>query len=137
MLSPPIARVVIGREDLPDESTRVYRDAHRIVLKAKVPSDGEIRSVTLRLVEQPAGDGSRWAVCVYDAEDGTMGESQRFLVQSSTRPIRIDTANYMAPQSVAVSPPLRVREGQYIGVQNSSDSYSPEWEESWGPGGIR
>ena len=129
--------VVIGREDLPDDPTRVYRDTHRIVLKAKVPSDGEIRSIALRLMEQPAGDGGgRWAVCAYEAEDGPMGESQRFLVQSSVQEIRVDTANHSTAQTVAITPPLCVREGQYIGVQNSSDSYSPEWEESWGPGGI-
>ena len=70
---------VVGSGRLPADAGRVYRDTHRVVLKAKAPFSGEVRAVRLRLHERPAGpgDGSGWDVCAYTAADGAMGESKR------------------------------------------------------------
>ena len=74
---------VVGSGRLPADAGRVYRDTHRVVLKAKAPFSGEVRAVRLRLHERPAGpdDGSGWDVCAYTAADGALGESKRWLIE--------------------------------------------------------
>ncbi|CAH0372307.1 unnamed protein product [Pelagomonas calceolata] len=133
----PIQRAhVLGLAPLPAEPTRLYRDAHRVVLKAKAPFAGYVREVRLRLHGRPAGpaDGSGWDVCSYSTRAGAMGESQGYLVEERRRAIRV--AHVLgAEQTVRVAPPLYLEAGQYVGVQNSSGDLCAGWRAGWGPGG--
>ena len=128
---------VIGSERLPADAGRVYRDTHRVVLKAKAPFSGEVRTVRLRLHERPAGpdDGSGWDVCAYTAADGAMGESKRWLIERHVRPITIAVSKTGVEQTIEVSPPLSVAQGDYIGIQNRATTFPPGWQPSWGETG--
>ena len=127
----------LGLEKLPDEMERVYRDTHRVVLKAKAPHSGYVHVVRLRLHELPAGpaDGSGWDVCSYSTLDGDMGEKQGYLSEERRQPIRVGRV-LAAEQVVKVTPPLWIEEGQYVGIQNRSSDFCAGWEASWGPGGT-
>ena len=128
---------VIGSERLPADTGRVYRDTHRVVLKVKAPFSGEVRTVRLRLHERPAGpdDGSGWDVCAYTAADGAMGESKRWLIERHVRPITIAVSKTGVEQTIEVSPPLSVAQGDYIGIQNRATTFPPGWQPSWGETG--
>jgi hypothetical protein len=107
---------IVGKEELPAEDLeRVYRDAHRIVLKSPVPDEGEICAVRIRLHDRPAGDGTAWEVCTYAPSGGEMGEAERFLTEQQRRPIKINPAEQMQEQRIMVSPPIPVEKGQYVG----------------------
>ena len=61
MASPPPSPLdVMGSASMPTDSGRVYRDAHRIVLRSAAPRAGIVRHVCVRLHDAPAGplDGS-------------------------------------------------------------------------------
>ena len=125
----PIQRAhVLGLAPLPAEPTRLYRDAHRVVLKAKAPFAGYVREVRLRLHGRPAGpaDGSGWDVCSYSTRAGAMGEAQGYLVEERRRAIRV-THVLGEEQTVRVAPPLYLEAGQYVGVQNSSGELCDGW----------
>ena len=128
---------VVGSGRLPADAGRVYRDTHRVVLKAKAPFSGEVRAVRLRLHERPAGpgDGSGWDVCAYTAADGAMGESKRWLIERHVRPITIAVSKTGVEQTIEVSPPLSVAQGDYIGIQNRATTFPPGWQPSWGETG--
>jgi len=133
----PIQRAhVLGLAPLPAEPTRLYRDAHRVVLKAKAPFAGYVREVRLRLHGRPAGpaDGSGWDVCSYSTRAGDMGESQGYLVEERRRAIRV-THVLGEEQTVRVAPPLYLEAGQCVGVQNTSGELCDGSRASLGPVG--
>ena len=134
----PIQRAhVLGLAPLPAEPTRLYRDAHRVVLKAKAPFAGYVREVRLRLHGRPAGpaDGSGWDVCSYSTRAGDMGEAQGYLVEECRQAIRVKHLLH-EEQAVRVAPPLYLEAGQYVGVQNTSGELCDGWRASGG-GAVR
>eukprot|EP01045_Picozoa_sp_COSAG04_P029678 COSAG04_NODE_4937_length_1816_cov_1.307513_1_plen_374_part_00 len=112
---------IVGKEELPQDLGRVYRDAHRVVLKTPVHAEGEIAAVRIRLHDRPAGaeDGTGWDVCTYDyvpsrgEEDG-----EGLLIEQNRRDPLIDAAALMQEQRIIVTPPIPIKEGQFVGVQN-------------------
>jgi hypothetical protein len=105
--------LMVGHADVPTDGARVYRDAHRVVLKRAVPCDGAVVHACVRLHDHPAGpaDGSGWELCAYELAAGAMGEAGRYLVQASKRAVRVDPGQLGATQRLAVAQPLAVRLG--------------------------
>jgi hypothetical protein len=129
---------IVGKEQLPDDSGRVYRDTHRVVLKSPIHAEGEVGAVRIRLHDRPAGpgDGTGWQVCTYSSSRGEMGEGERFLIEQNRRDIIIDPCVLGQEQRIAVSPPIPVEAGQYVGLQNRSSETVSGFEYASTRGGM-
>ena len=110
------------------------------IINHPVEADGVVKTIKLRLADQPSGGSDRWEVLLFERA----GESSTFFVVSSTpeQPharsyIYLDP-NCLTDQVAEVETKLVVLQGQYIGVMNSAGrlnvSYTPGKKkscESW------
>lgn len=104
---------IIGSPLLP----RTFVDtAHLSILNAPVTSDGEIKSITLRLGGEPPGEGV-WECRVYERT-----ASRAFRLLKKARFI-INTSSFMEQTSL-LSSPLHMSRGQYVGIFNPAGRLS-------------
>jgi hypothetical protein len=119
-LDVPVMKV-LGSRILPRS---LVDTAHLSILNHCAEEDGVVVSITLRLGATPPGDGMDWEARIYEKSG-----PREFVLKARSR-VRINIRS-TAEQEIALSKPLPIKKGQYIGLTNRSGRLSVTYTRGW------